>query len=133
MERHYQKFFIVFLENSNSSPYTEKIRQNAKTVPTSSQCYRLMPQIGNPNMYPELETSGIPIICVRKIFVSKQKQRHRDLQIKLSALHQQHHLDLKSLKIVFKNNPKLKTLTKNTHWKKNGPSRKKRRKKQCSR
>ena len=86
-------------------------------------------RFGTPDVYKKLKASGIPIISVRKNLVSKRKQRDSDLQIKLSALHQQHHLELKSLRIVFKNSHNLNALTKNNHSKKDRPSQKKRRRK----
>ena len=89
-------------------------------------------RFGTPDIYKQLKTSGIPVISVRRNLVSKRKQRNHELQKSYSALHQQRHLELKSLDIVLRNADNISFLTKNTRTIKNRLSQKKRRSKQNS-
>ena len=89
-------------------------------------------RFGTPDVYKELKASGIPIMSVRRNLVSKQKQRDHNLQMKVSALHLQHHPEVKSMRFVCKHSHNLTTLTKNANSKKNRASRKNKQRKQWS-
>ena len=87
-------------------------------------------RFGTADIYKELKASGVTVISVRKNLQSKRKQSDSNLQLKLSALHPESKLELKSLNIILKHGNKLKDLAKNTRSRKNKPSQKKRKARQ---
>ena len=109
---------------------SQALVETLKTIRNMVSAIVYCQRVGTPDANHDIKKARIPVISVKKILVSKRKQKDKVFGFKYSAIHQNSLLEPKSLNIVLKNAADLKNIKRKTRTKNTRVSQKKRRARQ---